>query len=478
MILMGGCAAVLQKDVKWPEDPGKEVSQVRIARNYYKEGNACLVERIGEKPRPTVGIGDIADRTGKLDTTEEGPGYFLSQAPVGMVINALKMLRVTIVDQTKLTRELMTWRIDKQDKKLMQRGRPKTFIVDGKEHVSDWQPLRQNKLLLADYLLIGDIASLDFQTGKMLRAGAFGGSIGGRTYAGEIAIDLWLVHNETGEIVANASISKPIAGVEGGIEMTRFFGTILAEISAGTGVREAFDKALRAGFQVAAYKLISDFYGEFGCDDKMNGVFRADDRIIEAEAPYVRFAKFAGPDNEVINLGSTAPAPQQRSPVDDTAQKALDLANRHTGQIDDLDRRVDKNTTDITGLQKRIAARVASMPRTTVVWKGGAVQWVFVPYDAGKACCPNEHELARVNTELKQGARILRVIGLSTPEEGNGVHNEDFRRTRAQRVGTMYGVSQSAIVGATDGKLRELHGKDDKLRVPGVLVEIQRKEGT
>lgn len=463
MFALSSCASMVPKNIMWPAEPGHEVAQVQSARSYYENAFVCLKNQIVGLPKLPVGIVEILNQTGKQNHQgNDAAGSFLTLEASGMIVGPLFQLGIPMVDNTEIARKAIAWRITHQNQKLMTKGHWQSFKKDAQEFVTDWEPLRQNKLILPELLAIGALGSLDFGSNKVMQAHVFGFGAGMRTHSGRVAVDVRLVHNETGQIVAVSSFAKDIAGIEGKVDIGRFFGTILVDASAGAGARESFDIALRTVMQIVVYDLISQFYGIRACHEYTNGIF-ATGNAGNQEAPYLRFT---GLSPEVSPLKTSVPVPTPatpvappippappvpvrvqeeplRPPIQASAQPCDPCATQgkireHEGRIGSLEGRMDtvEKATGEEALQNT-----------------GARTLVFVRFNEGTWCptCMSRDDLKQISDFQNKGYILSDAISLTSPREQNP---KALRDARAREIGKMFAIPSRA---ALDEELARLH---------------------
>ncbi|MFN4090423.1 MAG: CsgG/HfaB family protein, partial [Alphaproteobacteria bacterium] len=190
---------------------------------------------------PTFAVGEVADKTGKIDYNDEG--HKMSQGVTEMVMSALgRTGMVNLVERFDLRIPLAEMRMAEQN-----------FIP---ARLSDF------KLQTFDFLVLGAVTELNFNIvsgGVGLGVAGIGAST--RSVIINVALDLRVVDRRTFGVRFIRSLQKQIYGYEVGANVFRFFGTTLIEFEAGKIKNEPIQLGLRSVVEMAVYQIMTDFLG-------------------------------------------------------------------------------------------------------------------------------------------------------------------------------------------------------------------------
>lgn len=203
--------------------------------------SALAVNRATANNLPTFAVGEVADKTGKIDYEKEGNK--ISQGVTEMVISALgKTGMVNLVERFDLRVPLAEMRLAEQ-----------RFIAP---KVTDF------KLQSFDFLVLGAVTELNYN----IVSGGAGLAVGGvganaRHVVINVALDLRVVDRRTFGVRYVTSLQKQIFGFEVEANVFRFFGTTLVEFEAGGIKNEPVQLGLRSVVEMAVYQIMTDFLG-------------------------------------------------------------------------------------------------------------------------------------------------------------------------------------------------------------------------
>lgn len=205
----------------------------------------CLADlsalRGPETKLPTFAVGEVADKTGKIDYEDEG--HKISQGVSEMVMSALgRTGMVNLVERFDLRIPLAEMRMAEQK-----------FIP---ARLTDF------KLQSFDFLVLGAVTELNFN----IVSGGLGLAIAGiganaRNVVINVALDIRVIDRRTFGVRFIRSLQKQIYGYEVEANVFRFFGTTLVEFEAGNIKNEPIQLGLRSVVEMAVYQIMTDFLG-------------------------------------------------------------------------------------------------------------------------------------------------------------------------------------------------------------------------
>jgi len=190
---------------------------------------------------PTFAVGEVADKTGKIDY--EAEGHKISQGVSEMVMSALgRTGMVNLVERFDLRIPLAEMRMAEQN-----------FIP---ARLTDF------KLQSFDFLVLGAVTELNFNIvsgGVGLAVAGVGANV--RNVVINVALDLRVVDRRTFAVRFIRSLQKQIYGYEVEANVFRFFGTTLVEFEAGNIKNEPIQLGLRSVVEMGVYQIMTDFLG-------------------------------------------------------------------------------------------------------------------------------------------------------------------------------------------------------------------------
>ncbi len=199
---------------------------------------------------PTFAVGEVADKTGKIDYDTEG--HALTQGVSEMVMSALyKSGKAQQVERFDL-------RIPLAEIKLAEQNRLSRQLSD------------YGQLPASDFVIVGALTELNYNivsNGAELFVDGIGG--GARTVVINVALDLRVVDAKNFGVRYVSSLQKQIYGYEIESNIFRFFGDTLVEFNAGEIKNEPLQLGVRSVVEMAVYQIMTEFLGlpgVKGCD--------------------------------------------------------------------------------------------------------------------------------------------------------------------------------------------------------------------
>lgn len=213
---------------------------VSVVGGPFSAAKACIAKIPGANTL-NIGVGDIADQTGKVNLTDSGTGNFLSQGMSQYFYSSLYDLGVSVTD---LTAE--------------QKG-DVTFIVSAGVH---------GKMRTPSYMVRGGVTALDFsETSNVAEVSVFGFGPKARAYNAVGGMDVRLVTMPGGESPSNIMVGKsqPVKQFVA-VESEAGFGTFVgdgagitfASFRLGGSAREPMQYTMRFMADYAASDLVLD----------------------------------------------------------------------------------------------------------------------------------------------------------------------------------------------------------------------------
>jgi curli biogenesis system outer membrane secretion channel CsgG len=225
---LGACTAVtpIGEDMKYLQGPATVVDVTTV----YDDALMCAREKLGDRGKFTLAVGEIADATGKFSA--EGNGYYMTQA-------AGDIMQASFVKA--------------QPKHVA--NRRNTAVMELEMKVG-----RKLGWVGSDAHATGSINTLDFIPGGGIQVSIDGVGGKARQYRMAVGMDLFLTDTVTSMIVASTSLNKQIVATDYGIGIGRFFGNTLVTMNIGEQQREAVGFATRNMLKLGAFELLSDLY--------------------------------------------------------------------------------------------------------------------------------------------------------------------------------------------------------------------------
>ena len=194
------------------------------------------------KNMPVFGVGEIADKTGQIDRSNNGA--VLTQGITEMMMSAFyKTRRVSLVERFDL-------RIPLAEAKMVQQK----LAVKPRQTA---RPVRAS-----NFVVMGALTELNFNIvseGARLSVTGIGG--GGRTVIINVGLDVRVVNSQSFDVNYVSSLQKQIFGYEVEANVFRFFGSRLVEFDAGRIQNEPLQLGVRSVVEMAVYQIMTDYLG-------------------------------------------------------------------------------------------------------------------------------------------------------------------------------------------------------------------------
>ena len=204
---------------------------------------------------PRIAVGRIMDYTGRID--EEG-GRQLTQGASLMAITAFSKAGARLVE-----------RFDTSVTELELRYANNRLIGDESPAGDDVRPILAGQIPGSDYFFVGGITELNYNI-RSVGAEAFAGdtavrgdrgTLTGRMFVMNIALDFRLVDTRSLEVVDVISYQKQVIGREIRAGVFSFFDDTLVDVGVGERALEPIQLAVRAGVERAVVEVMANVYG-------------------------------------------------------------------------------------------------------------------------------------------------------------------------------------------------------------------------
>lgn len=220
----------------------------------YTAALQCLGREVAGRPKYSIGVGNITDRSGKF-SLDDG-GYHVSQGPDLMVITALAKSGAVIPVERLDTRPL-EWELNLENQKVVGR----TAYDDDQTTADKWRHIHAGVLHGSDFYIVGAITGIDYNTFSAgAEATVNGVGAGARQWREMVYADIRMVNTKTGEIVAVGSPYKEMVGTEVQAGIFRFFGNTLVSFDAGNKASEPTQLGVRAMMERATFDMLHQIY--------------------------------------------------------------------------------------------------------------------------------------------------------------------------------------------------------------------------
>lgn len=260
-LLLGGCAAPrhAMQQMAGDEVPVITGSAPRWNGTPLEPVFACLSHQIAatQKPVLAIAVGDIKDYTGKYS---QGDGNALTQGGALMVYSALGKLGGAIALRERFDTRIAELELAYTDRRQLGDGRAHSLRDDSGAAAKNvpWVPYYGGTILKSNYYIVGGITELNYNVqsgGAELQVNGIGPKA--RTFTMSVGVDLRMVDTETLRIVGTVSLQKQITGHEVGLNIFRFFGSDLFDLSAGFKNLEPLQLGVRTTLEQGVLDLMA-----------------------------------------------------------------------------------------------------------------------------------------------------------------------------------------------------------------------------
>lgn len=267
-LLLGGCASPRHAMQQMADDevPVITGSAPRWNGTPLEPVFACLSQQIAATQRPAlaIAVGDIKDYTGKYS---QGDGNALTQGGALMVYSALGKLGGAIALRERFDTRIAELELAYTDRRQLGDGRAHSLRDDSGAAAKNvpWVPYYGGTILKSNYYIVGGITELNYNVqsgGAELQVNGIGPKA--RTFTMSVGVDLRMVETDTLRIVGTVSLQKQITGHEVGLNIFRFFGSDLFDLSAGFKNLEPLQLGVRTTLEQGVLDLMARATGTDG----------------------------------------------------------------------------------------------------------------------------------------------------------------------------------------------------------------------
>jgi len=215
----------------------------------------------GADPGPmSISVGEVRDYTGKSSINE---GAALTQGGTLMVMSALGRLAPAVRIHERFDPRVGELELIYADRRQLGDGR--AYGVPGPAGQMQrvpWLPYAGGTIMRSRYFIVGGITELNWN----VQSGGVEGLVNGvgpaaRVFTASIAADLRIVDTSSLVVLRTVSLQKQVTGHEVGINIFRFFGSRLFDISAGLRNQEPIQLAVRATLEIGVLELLASVSG-------------------------------------------------------------------------------------------------------------------------------------------------------------------------------------------------------------------------
>ncbi len=220
----------------------------------YSESLVCMGQyaRSANIRAPRIAVGRILDYTGKADI--EG-GRRVTQGASLMAMSGFAKAGARLVERfdTSVTEMELTFKNNK-------------LIEDG---LGSYAKITAGEVAGSDFYLVGGITELNYNI-RSVGGEAFGGdpdatdikgTLGGKMFVINIAIDLRMVETKTLNVVDVISYQKQIIGREVSVGVFDFANGNVFDIGVGGSAQEPIQLAVRSTIERAVLEMMANMYG-------------------------------------------------------------------------------------------------------------------------------------------------------------------------------------------------------------------------
>jgi curli biogenesis system outer membrane secretion channel CsgG len=218
---------------------------------------AALSQERGRRAPLSVAVGEVRDFTGRVT---EGEGAPVTQGAGLMVYSALANVGPPIRIHERLDPRIAELELAYLERRQLGDGRMHEATPGASP--APWLPYMGGSILQTDYYIVGGVTELNY----VLSTGGFEASISGfgarsRYITINVAVDLRIVNSRNLVVEHAVSMQKQVIGSEAGVDIFRFFGNRLFDISGGARMSEPMQMAVRSVLQLATLDLLEAVSG-------------------------------------------------------------------------------------------------------------------------------------------------------------------------------------------------------------------------
>jgi len=216
---------------------------------------------VSDRSPISVSVGEVRDYTGKSSINE---GAALTQGGTLMVMSALGRLAPAVRIHERFDPRVGELELIYADRRQLGDGR--AYAVPGpgpgQSQRVPWMPYAGGTIMNSRYFIVGGITELNWNVqsgGVDVRLNNAGPAA--RTFTASIAADLRIVDTRSLVVLRTVSLQKQVVGHEVELNVFRFFGSRLFDITAGTRNQEPIQLAVRATLEIGVLELMASVSG-------------------------------------------------------------------------------------------------------------------------------------------------------------------------------------------------------------------------
>ena len=217
--------------------------------------------RVADASPLSISVGEVRDYTGKSSINE---GAALTQGGTLMVMSALGRLSPAVRIHERFDPRVGELELIYADRRQLGDGR--SYAVPGpgagQSQRVPWMPYAGGTIMNSRYFIVGGITELNWNVqsgGVDVRVNNAGPAA--RVFTASIAADLRIVDTRSLVVLRTVSLQKQVVGHEVELNVFRFFGNRLFDISAGTRNQEPIQLAVRATLEIGVLELMASVSG-------------------------------------------------------------------------------------------------------------------------------------------------------------------------------------------------------------------------
>ncbi len=221
---------------------------------HYTSGLSCVSDRIKLSRKVKVTIGQIPDKTGKVNSAE---GYKITQGVESMAITALSKIKAIQVVERRNISAFNTETALMEKKRIGDNRRYK--LSNGRS--IRYKPMLSGKVHSADYYITGAVTEVNYNIysgGKLLNVSGL--EFGSKTVMMNVAMDLRIVNVQTLEVIDSISLQKQFVGKRTKAGLYRFIDREQLAYDGGSSIDEPIQMGVRSLVERGVAQLIGSLF--------------------------------------------------------------------------------------------------------------------------------------------------------------------------------------------------------------------------
>ncbi len=222
--------------------------------------DALLASGKGAEPL-SISVGEVRDYTGKSSINE---GAALTQGATLMVMSALGRISPAVRLHERFDPRVGELELIYADRRQLGDGRAYGVPGGAPDQMQrvPWVPYAGGTIMNSRYFIVGGITELNWNVQSAgLDARVDGAGPAARTFTASIGADLRIVDTRSLVVLRTVSLQKQVTGHEVDVNIFRFIGNRLFDISGGTKNQEPIQLAVRATLEMGVLELLASVSG-------------------------------------------------------------------------------------------------------------------------------------------------------------------------------------------------------------------------